>query len=630
MSISPAHRAHSADIARNFQIALAWVEQSGILDLIENSPAAQARNPKGAGRPPKLTPYPLKALLVTLTEMALAGQVMSIRTVVHRLNFVYTPDLIEALDTGFFQDRARIAAMRVVSELDPDGRPELPEEERAAFKMWKSEYQRCWKALDDQLMPLDDNVLGAGKARTVDELDKAAKRGGKKSQTDLRERIANRIVASSVEYKNGEFFTHLEPTDLHNGVLRDHCGDLAVDLTPIDVNISRHQGKVPKGKRSSSANQMAAFSPKNRRMRWPAVVGLTLGIIVGRVGSPRVPNVALSIGLSKPSPADRRATILCLDAIEEAGHRPPLAGRAHQYLIGDIAYQDMRHLNEYLIDNKYSAMFKYAKNENTILELRATDPDQTGQDQYVGYLYNGCPMCPLADHATLSQRPALEVPAYDVVNGQPTYNIDELEQHERDVQWFESRRAALHGKPQRRARRRVGRPTRGESEQKQEVSIRIGCPAAAGRIRCPLRKDLPSWKDPNLDIGINPPARPTPLCKAKSVTVWLTDRQVKHIQPNLIGTWEHEENYKANRALNEAFHSQLISPNVGGLRRGQILFRKNAQFTIAVALLVGVANIKALDKWRENLDRHGQSPLMAATERRRIRDLILRNRRPAA
>ena len=63
-----------------------------------------------------------------------------------------------------------------------------------------------------------------------------------------------------------------------------------------------------------------------------------------------------------------------LDAIEEAGHRPPLAGRAHQYLIGDIAYQDMRHLNEYLIDNKYSAMFKYAKDENTILELRAPDP----------------------------------------------------------------------------------------------------------------------------------------------------------------------------------------------------------------------------------------------------------------
>lgn len=56
MSISPAHRSHSADISRNFRIALAWVEQSGILDLIENSPAAQARNLKGAGRPPRLTP----------------------------------------------------------------------------------------------------------------------------------------------------------------------------------------------------------------------------------------------------------------------------------------------------------------------------------------------------------------------------------------------------------------------------------------------------------------------------------------------------------------------------------------------------------------------------------------------
>lgn len=153
----------------------------------------------------------------------------------------------------------------------------------------------------------------------------------------------------------------------------------------------------------------------------------------------------------------------------------------------------------------------------------------------------------------------------------------------------------------------------------------------AGKIRCTLRKKADSWKNLNLDIGFNAPDKPTPLCSAEggTVTVRLTDVQAKHVQPYLVGDWDHDDNYSSSRAYNEGFHSQLISANVGGLRRGQITTFKNAPFTIAVAMMVAAANTRAIDRWKQGLDPEGVAPDVASTKRRRMREQILRRPRAA-
>ncbi|KQY55795.1 hypothetical protein ASD11_14925 [Aeromicrobium sp. Root495] len=65
---------------------------------------------------------------------------------------------------------------------------------------------------------------------------------------------------------------------------------------------------------------------------------------------------------------------------------------------------------------------------------------------------------------------------------------------------------------------------------------------------------------------------------------------------------------------------------VGGLQRGHISIRKNAPFTIAVALVVGVTNMAVLDRWRETLDANGDAPWEAHVETRKIRDNIRHQR----
>lgn len=631
MAIGAASRTTKSERRANLADAIGMVDQSGIVEEIESSPIALARNPRGAGAKARLTPYPLRTSLCVWQEIALSGNVMAFVNIGRRLLFEYDAAELELLGPGFFRDEERIAQMRAVSHLDPSGKPVLRENEKAGFRMYCSEYQRHWSIFTRQLEALNDNPKKASRAWPGADIEKARRTADLAPRTALREHVANRIVAASVEYKNGLLFPHLQPTDLHQGVLQDHRGDIAVDLTPVDVNISRHRGDQSKEQRTFSRNQMVTYFPKNRRMKWPGVVGLTLGVAVGRAGGPRTPNVALSMALSQAKAAHREAAIVCLDAIEQAGHRPPRVGRERQLFIADIAYQDLVGLNaDYLIPNDWSPVFKFAKTENVIQELRAIDPD-TKESRSVGNLFRGIPMCPLAEVEALRARDTFDAPEPDVVDGEPVYDRGTLELYERDSAWFDARRAGPHGNPQRRAKRRPGRPSEAEKSAAVELEtvIRMRCPALNGQIRCALRKDAESWKNLDLDIGDSPPRERTPLCKQGTVTVRLTDLQAKHIQPFLVGSWDHHDNYQSSRAYNEAFHSQLIAPNVGGLRRGQITTFKNAPFTISVAMLVAAANIRAIDRWKQNLDADGKSPDVASTRRRRLRAATLKQRRAA-
>lgn len=631
MSIEAASRINKGDRTANLALAIGLVDQYGIVEEIAGSTIATSRNPKGAGRKPTCTPYPLRATLISLQEMALSGSVMAFVNANRRLQFQYTAEELEMIGTEFFRDEERIALMRAVSHLDPTGKPLLRDHEKAGYRLFQSEYQRHWKAFTDQLEPLNDNTKSAGRSWPGADIERAVKRRTKIEQTRLREHVANRIVAGSIEYKNGQFFPHLDPTDLHAGVLRDHRGDIAVDLTPIDVNISRHNGRQPKNERIYSRNQQVTYFPKNRRMKWPGVIGLTLGVVVGRAGGSRTPHVALSMALSKANAANHAAALVCLDAIEAAGHRPAHSGKERQLFIADIAYQDLVGLNaDYLIPNRYSPVFKFAHDEKVIQELQAIDPD-TGVLRPTGNLFRGIPMCPLATPAELQERLDFDAPEPTTSDGEPVYDLGELETHQRDLDWFNTRRAGPHGNPERRIRRRPGRPSSADlaAPTEMETIVRMQCPALKGRIRCPLRKDVATWNDLSLDIGVNAPATPTPLCKQGTVTVRLDDLQTKHLQPYLVGSWDHHDNYQSSRAYDEAFHSQLIAANVGGLRRGQITFFKNAPFTIAVAMMIAATNTRALDRWKQNLDAHGVAPDIASTRRRRIRDRLLNQHRAA-
>ncbi len=626
MSIAPTSRHDRSQVSGNLARASRWMSYTGIEKLVAAAEAEAGTNPRGAGRKP-ISNYTLMSVLITMAEMVLSGVVVSVRNVIHRMTFVYSDDELHLLGPGFTRNADRVAAMRAAAAYDPEaGASAVPADLREAYRLWCCEYERGRKKILRLFDIFDDTPLPSDRAWTANEINEAAKKVDPR-KTRLRDEIANRIVVASLRLKNEQFFPNLKPENLLDGVLRDYRGDLASDQTPIDVSIVEYQDVDNEGERRHSVVQLARFAPKNRRMEYPASVGLNLAIAASHLDGRRVPNVALGMALSHPKSADGPATLIAVDAVEQHGNRPERTGNTRQHFIADNAYPNMLGFNSQIRDRGYHPLFKYKKNDRPVVELRAWDNDLK-TEVTTANLILGVPVCPgvpttmVPDTGWLNPPPRQHDP-----DGLP-YDPEKLHRHQQRVADLASKSAGPHGHPFKSTDKKPGRPVRGAPAPKPVHKMRLTCPALEGLIKCALRQDADSWTDPDLGEVLAPPALPTPLCKAKSnVTVTLSDRAVKHLQPEMAGSWDHQDHFGGVRARNEAFHSLLIRPEVGGLRRGQVTMRKNSSYTIAVALHVGVTNIAILDRWHETLDRKtGEAPWEAHVEQRKIRANILDRR----
>jgi hypothetical protein len=267
------------------------------------------------------------------------------------------------------------------------------------------------------------------------------------------------------------------------------------------------------------------------------------------------------------------------------------------------------------------------------------------------YLYNGVVVCPGAARATLNG-PRFDVPvkpkrdpsveqsfadfddeAVDVATGEildedsPESRLQRLVDHHLAEEAITRSIMPTHGRPVAATARKRGRPRIGEPEPPKVFRLSVQCPARAGLVQCHLFKPdgetreeakariaLPHVPEPPLTLNEAPA-----VCHTQFSTVEMNEEQFNRWQPMMSGTWEHEDVYTTARSRNEWFHSQLTHKEGGNLGIGTIAFRKNATFSIAVAMSAAVTNLKVLQSWQEDIAKTGNAPMHGGAHRKAAR-----------
>lgn len=161
----------------------------------------------------------------------------------------------------------------------------------------------------------------------------------------------------------------------------------------------------------------------------------------------------------------------------------------------------------------------------------------------------------------------------------------------------------------RRAAATRGRP-RADAPADMRDKVALVCPAAQGRVRCPLRAE-----SLQLDARDHYTVRPTfdpgtyECCSRNQITVTMTPRQSKIYQRALpAGSWEHALVFEEMRALNEQAFARVKSPHATDLNSLSYGARREPLQMLQLAIAFAVSN-RALQRgfrpgvstYRENL-----------------------------
>jgi hypothetical protein len=588
------HRILADTIQVNLPTAVIWVHLSGILDILD--PAERLGDPNGAGANATLGQYTTFGLLVAMCEMSLSGREMSYAELTTTLWLRYDDATRALLGMPDIRDEQTLNAITRASDPAATAR-----DDHLALLAFNRARRRVWDAFEQATAPINDNVLQAKSRSTNAEFKAAQASTDVTAQTERRELVINRIIQGSVFAMNKRYHPQVRPRDLLNGLLKNWSGDIAIDETELDDAISTARPAIGPAA-LHPATELAAFFKKSRRLEWPIVIGLTLGILVSRPGKPRVPTIALSGSINPPSPGSLRGAMQCLDAIEAAGLRPKLSSNARQYCIADLAFPNLNHYAEGLLSRNFAQVRSFKSNTPRVRPLRSiTDPRGAPP---AAYLFNGIPICPGISEATLKAL-KLDAPQPRHVDGELVYDGQELHDHDEKASQLLPVTMVRHGRPELAPERGPGRPKTGIPVEDDVVRLRVMCPAVAGKSRCPLVPDsmtLPT----SVPLVPEPPiTAPRTTCKQSFTTVRMSRVHFKDLQVHASHTTLHSDLLQSGRARNEAYHSLLIRRAGGNLTRGNRKPRKNAFTSLSVAMAVGATNIRVLERWAEVVKANG-------------------------
>ena len=628
--------------SERFRFARQWVDLSGVLDLLDAEPRAEG----GRGRPAVHPPYDARGLLICLAELGLDRKALTYAAMQEALFFVYSDSDMDMLGMGSLRthENYRLFASDVGFEHDDDkNETTVTYKSTYARRAWASENERLRRAFERALTPIDDNYMSKSTATIEDEetgvkkpkyagnrkrytnaeLAKERRKQGVLPQTAVRNEAMNRLIVGSVYALNAQAYPKLEPTDLYNGVLRDHVHDYAIDETDFLTASSATSGVAPD--KLHARCELAGPRKKHRHNVYPEKVGLTLLCTVSRPLRPRVPTLTVAASLSQPSAASLAATRAVLEFLGDSGLRDKPKGRAHQYVVGDMAYPNLNGYAAMLSELQFSPVMKYPKNRTRVHVLRTaetallSDAHLKSAKGYPvpGHLANGCVVCPgVSRQVLVDLAPGVPKPVegkegvLEVTDlGMPRYRPDELVKHAEDTAWLEPFEMVTHGRPEIGPLRKGGRPRKDAPPAPTANRQTFVCPATAEKARCPhvlesmSRTDLPLVPSP-------PPAdHLPPTCQQTYTTFVFSKKQFKQVQPMRVGTWEHSDMYESARARNEWFNSVLRSEHGGRMTARRIEATKNAFLTVALAITVGTANYYSMSSWTQELLRHyGDAP----------------------
>lgn len=641
MTIAPAYRLHAGNDTAILALASKVIDKSGVVDLLMTEPPATNRN----GRPAELPPYNLRSVLICGMEIMWSGDVFSCANIVRRLWFDYSDNAVADIGLPHLRDEDRKRAMRPDVALEELTVTQMREAERAL----NAEYQRLWRFLDRSLKPVDTNPLPASKRQIRGDLDKARMAEELIAPSALLKQVMNRIVAASVEVHNDMYYP--ESGGPLDAILKDWTGDVAIDEHVMTADLGEGTGAAPE--RVNSANQQARAFAHIRRTKFGSGIGLTFAVASSRPGRREVPAIATGMAINDPSPGSIPGLFDALDGVA-ANLRPPISGNRTQYVVVDMGYTSKPTLAEGALERGYGLVMKSPGPWGNVFDLNKDSAKKGGKViAHTGkssgpFLFNGACVCPGAARATLNG-PRFDVPAkpktgpsvedsksdfedgiVDTATGElitdesPATRLQKLVDHHMAEAVISRSIMPTHGRPVAATARKRGRPRIGEPEAPKVFRLSVQCPARAGLVQCHLfkpdgetaeeartRASLPHVPQPPLTLSEAPA-----VCHTQFSTVEMNEEQFNRWQPMMAGTWEHEDIYVTARSRNEWFHSQLTHKEGGNLGLGTIEVRKNAPFSIAVAMAAAVTNLKILQSWQEDLIMTGKAPMHGGAHRK--------------
>ena len=166
------------------------------------------------------------------------------------------------------------------------------------------------------------------------------------------------------------------------------------------------------------------------------------------------------------------------------------------------------------------------------------------------------------------------------------------------------------------------------SRADEEGYERVVCPAAAGKLRCPLVEASLSLSFAHPSVT-DPPVTPPRCCRQRSITVPpnVNDKtRQKHPYPSPV----HRRSY-ARRTAAERAYARLADPAGEGVRRGWYRLFGTAKNTLMYSLAAVVHNLRLLEsRERQDLAEARRSTPAASRPRRRRRRRHEQQQPPAA
>ena len=148
---------------------------------------------------------------------------------------------------------------------------------------------------------------------------------------------------------------------------------------------------------------------------------------------------------------------------------------------------------------------------------------------------------------------------------------------------------------------------------KADGTMRLSCPAAAGRVICahkPTSLQLPPSAHPMI---YNPPDAMPAICAQKTVTFDPTQMPLWQSHPYGSAAWY--QSYQ-RRNLVEGFNGNVKDEASAALRRGNIRVMGLAKMTWMCAFAVAATNMRLLHTWADAVAKHGPYGKPSAQQRR--------------
>ncbi|NMD56998.1 MULTISPECIES: hypothetical protein [Tsukamurella] len=544
--------------SRLFDTVIGIVDRSEADSLIDCWHALE----RGAGgRPPSGFVYTSRAVLTAILILTFHQRTVTIRQILATIADMTDEQLaavgMAGANTSAIYDQPKREYTRFHAWLTRQFTPVDPHADLPAQRISNKEHKR---------------LLGD---RTAEQWH-AAERAGERLSI-----LINRIVAASVWEKR--------PQGCRGDLVTDESTfDLARHMYGLGVKDDKLRGATPGGS-PYARGQDNAVSTGSEPLALNGKItksGYGLGLTaLTRVGEPHqlhaVPPVVIGISVGKVTSGSVEGLFEALTRAKENDltGRSPSSRAAWPFLTVDMGYNVKRTWAETMIREQYAYVGRYPSHWKTVYPSapaagRETDP---GPVQVAGDFY--CPAVqPHINKFTVR-------PTRTMLESNPSG----FAEHDRALAQVLPLLMGRNSRPEYRNVTR-GRPRIGGSRDEQ-LTVKLVCPAAMGRVRCPLKPE-------SLSVDSSVPAvDPTwsadryGCCSNASLTVTLTDAQVRLAQWGMTpGSWEHALYYEAARSLTEQRFSQLKSNAVTGLKELVEGPRREPLIAITLAAAVAVLN----------------------------------------